>query len=187
MALATVLQCDAVENIDSLCALLADGWPAALRTFAAHRPEIGAEIDGCRYRVSSVRKGAGHGFDSQQLNAALGDAVGALQPSWSVDLETPDVCIVCLLTDRRAIIGLLLPPLHDRTTANQAKPATWTTHRNREARVGGLTPRHTPSRAGEASLWGAAYIAGEASWADGRWRLGLLADGGPPSRARARA
>ena len=95
-----------------------------MRTFIAHRPEI----DGCKwaYRVSSVRKGATHAFDSQQLNAALGDAVGLLQPSWTVDLEKPDVCVICLLTDRRAIVGLLLPPLVSRkSTALPAEHRSW--------------------------------------------------------------
>ena len=122
-ALAVVLQCELSEADDliAICDCISGGWSLGMRTLSAHMAVPAA----ASYRVASVRIGR-HSFDSRALNARLGDAVGGLQPVWTVDLEAPDVCVCCVLVQRTLLIGLLLPPFTSRkSTPLPMEPRGW--------------------------------------------------------------
>ena len=97
-------------------------WASAVQTRLAH----GAlEAEAVRFRVASLRGGR-HSFGSRDVDAALGDLVSRLQPSWRVDLEKPDVCVVCVLLQRSLLVGLLLPPFVPRKSdVLPAEPRPW--------------------------------------------------------------
>lgn len=113
-ALAVVVRCE-VEDGDVLAAAVGsvseERWRSAMRTHAAHAAPLPPSAPS--FRIASLRAGQ-HDFDSRALSSALGAAVSALQPSWRVDLEAPDVCVLALLVNRSLLIGALLPPFSPR-------------------------------------------------------------------------
>jgi len=113
-ALAVVVRCE-VEDGDVLAAAVGsvseERWRSAMRTHAAHAAPPPPSAPS--FRIASLRAGQ-HDFDSRALSSALGAAVSALQPSWRVDLEAPDVCVLALLVNRSLLIGALLPPFSPR-------------------------------------------------------------------------
>ena len=122
-ALSIVLQHDMADADDlaSICSYLSQGWLAAMKTLKAHA----AVSDSPTFRVASVRIGR-HDFDSRAMNACIADAAGLLQPTWTVNLETPDVCLCCVLVHRALLVGLLLPPYVSRkSTPLPVEPREW--------------------------------------------------------------
>ena len=97
-------------------------WASAVQTCLAH----GAlDAETIRFRVASLRGGR-HSFGSRDVDAVLGDVVSRLQPGWRVDLQTPDVCVVCVLLQRSLLVGLLLPPFAPRKSdVLPAEPRLW--------------------------------------------------------------
>ena len=141
-SLAVVLECELADSADlqTIGELLRDGqgWRTALRTLNAHtkQQEVSASAS---FRVASLRGGK-HSFGSRELNEAVADVVGVHQPSWTVDLEQPDVCIVCRLLQQSLLIGLLLPPsISRKTDPLPAEHRSWL--------VGAERPHMRPSRA----------------------------------------
>lgn len=144
-SLAVVMQCELGEGegLTHICERFrsGDGWTRALDTLEAHATVHGdVRQQAATFRVCSLRSG-NHGFESPQLSAALGDAVSSLQPTWTVDLVLPNVCLVCTLAQRSLLIGVLLPPLMARKSDSlPAESRTWLTS-------GVERPHMRPSRA----------------------------------------
>ena len=136
-ALALVLHCDN-ENLgdaDGTAAASAaaaslhaasTSWAAAVRLWREHTG-CGGDSDSLSFRVATLRGGK-HSCSSKQIDAAIGEAVLELQPSWTVDLRAPNVLVLCLTVQARLLVGLLLPPFAPRkSSVLPPEPRPWLT------------------------------------------------------------
>ena len=116
-ALALVLHADCeVDNADPTVASRAvallleqasTSWAAAVslwRSYAVPRAPVPV-----RFRVAALRGGK-HACSSKALAAAVGEAILSHQPTWTVELEEPDLLVLLIVVQRRVLIGLALPP-----------------------------------------------------------------------------
>ncbi|KAL1508149.1 hypothetical protein AB1Y20_007736 [Prymnesium parvum] len=86
-------------------------WRRALVLWERHAGEGGAPQT---FRVASVRSGGRGACSSREIDAAVGAAVGALQPEWRVELRAPRLLVLCVLLHTTLTVGLLLPPFSPR-------------------------------------------------------------------------
>jgi SAM-dependent methyltransferase len=64
-----------------------------------------------------VLRGGEHAISSPEIAAALAEVVLTWQPSWTVDLDTPEITLIGVLVQRRLLVGLALPPWEPRRTS----------------------------------------------------------------------
>jgi len=150
VALAHISLSDDVADLDgmdgsaavaSLVALLRESrpaWTAALACWVYHSGRgTNAPLS---FRVATVRGGK-HAASSRAFDGALGSLVCEWHPDWSVDLRRPDVMLLCIVLQRRALLGLVLPPF-------TSKPSDAMPSEPRRSLVAGLDrPHMRPSRA----------------------------------------
>jgi hypothetical protein len=78
-----------------------------------HGEDAGAPL---RLRVAVLRGGE-HSISSPEIAAAIAEVVLTWQPSWTVDLDAPEITLVGVLVQRRLLLGLVLPPWEARRTS----------------------------------------------------------------------
>ena len=135
---------DAAALADALLGQDSTGWQQALATWAAQQgmtPDTWVPSEQpASFRVGTLRCGK-HSFTSRDLDAALGDSISTLQPSWNVNLEVPHLLVVALVVHRRVTLGLLLPPFEpNRADVLPHEPRLW-------LQAGRERPHMRPSRA----------------------------------------
>ena len=92
------------------------------------------------FRVAISRSGS-HDFSSRALEAAMGDEISRANPCWTVDLESPLVCVCGLLAHARFVVGILIAPFIARKSdVLPMEPRSWLC-------VGRERPHTRPSRA----------------------------------------
>ena len=69
-----------------------------------------------RLRVAVLRGGE-HAISSPEIAAEIAQVVLTWQPSWTVDLDAPEITLVGVLVQRRLLLGLVLPPWEARRTS----------------------------------------------------------------------
>jgi hypothetical protein len=69
-----------------------------------------------RLRVAVLRGGE-HAISSPEIAAEIAQVVLTWQPSWTVDLDSPEITLVGVLVQRRLLLGLVLPPWEARRTS----------------------------------------------------------------------
>jgi SAM-dependent methyltransferase len=146
----------------SATAALADGFlerpalAAALATLRAHAgaaPPAGSAspttttTTTTTFRVATVRGGRhAPAVTSCALSSAVADEIvdrarpGSAFASWRVDLEAPQVLVLCILAQASLLVGMVLPPFRPhRSRAVPETPRAWLPDRSR--------PHMDPSRA----------------------------------------
>jgi len=102
--------CLAAPNGHSAC----KGSPRCPTCLAAPNGEdAGAPL---RLRVAVLRGGE-HAISSPEIAAEIAQVVLTWQPSWTVDLDAPEITLVGVLVQRRLLLGLVLPPWEARRTS----------------------------------------------------------------------
>ena len=83
-------------------------WISALRTWRAHIGTTDKDDDAPPSFAGRCVRGGNHSFNSQDVALKIGQGVGAVFPSWKVDLKNPAVEVIAIILNETVFLGLHL-------------------------------------------------------------------------------